>query len=104
MKRFNGNCDKVPSIKAAKLDITAKLMSLGLEPVDVPTDGNCFLHAASFALLQRNDWNINVVPTVVKTRANVTRFLTTAHMHVIWDGRTLDEVRGEMTDPVMVGK
>ena len=83
MIKFNGNCDNVPSTKAAKLDITAKLMSLGLEPVDVPADGNCFLHAARFALLQRNNWNINVVPTVTKMRENVTMFLTTAHMHVI---------------------
>ena len=30
--------------------------------------------------------------------------LTTAHIHVIWDGRTLDEVRGEMTDPVALGR
>ena len=69
----------------------------------ITEDGNCFLHAARFALLQRNDWNITVVPMVVQIREDVTRFLTNAHMHVIWDGRTLDGVRGDMIDPVTVG-
>ena len=30
--------------------------------------------------------------------------LITVHMRVIWEGRTLDEVRGEMTDLVTVGR
>ena len=53
--------------------------------MDVPADGNCFLYAARFALIQENDWNITVVPTVVKMREHVTRFLASASMHVIWD-------------------
>ena len=55
-KKFNSNCDAVPITKTAKIDITTKLQILGLEPVDVPADGNCFLHAARFALIQQNDW------------------------------------------------
>ena len=32
-----------------------RLFSLGLAPVDVPADENCFLHAARFALVQLKD-------------------------------------------------
>ena len=34
MINFDGNCGKIPSLKAARLDIGAKLLSLGLESVD----------------------------------------------------------------------
>ena len=44
--KVNETCDNVPTIKAARLDIGAKLVSLILKSVDVPADGNCFLHAA----------------------------------------------------------
>ena len=35
---FNGDCDKAPTLKAARLDIGAKLLPLGLESVDVPAE------------------------------------------------------------------
>ena len=98
MTKFNADCDAVPSAKAARLDILAKLLSLGLEPVDVPADGSCFLHAARFALLQLKNSNITLVSTITAIRSEVAKFLTTARLNVIVDGRTLDEVLGEMAD------
>ena len=76
MIEFNGNCNAEPTTKEARFDIIAKLLSLGLEPVDVPADGNCFLHATCFSLLQLKDWNITLAPTVVMIRAEVVRFPT----------------------------
>ena len=52
---FNGDCDYTPTLKAARFDIGAKLLSLGLESVDVPADGNCFYSAVRFVLLQLNN-------------------------------------------------
>ena len=50
MIEFNGDCEKAPTLEAARFDIGAKLLSLGLVAVDVPADGNRFLHAARFSL------------------------------------------------------
>ena len=104
MIEFIGDCDKTPAIKAAPLDIGAKLLSLGLEPVDVPADGNCFLHAARFAFLQLKRWNITLVPTVATIRSEVVKFLTTARLNVIMDGRTLDEVLSDNGRPAVIGQ
>ena len=100
MTNFNEDGAKNIITKTAKSNITAKLSLVGMKPVDVPADGNCFLHAARFALLQLKKWNINVAATVLSIRSEVVRFLTiNAQLHVIWDGRTLREVRGDMEDP-----
>ena len=64
MKEFNEDCNKVPTLKAARLEIGNKLLSLRLESVDVPAESNCFLLAARFALLQLKNLNITLVPTV----------------------------------------
>ena len=37
-------------------------------------------------------------------RAEVVRFLTNARLHVIMDGRTLDEVRERLSIPVTMGR
>ena len=50
------------------------------------------------------DWNLPLVPTVAMIRADVVRFLTNARLYVIMDGRTLDEVRGGMSDPATLGR
>ena len=44
------------------------------------------------------------MPTVASIRSEVVRFLTNARMNVIMDGHTLDEVRGEMEDPLSMGR
>ena len=95
MAEFNEDCANTPISKAARL----KILSMGLESVDVLADGNCFLHAARFALLQLNNKNITMVTTVATIRSEVVRFLINARMNVIMDGRTLDDMRGEMEDP-----
>ena len=86
------------------LDSLAKLLSLGLEPVDVPADGNCFLHAARFAQLQLKNWNITLVPTVATIQSEVVEYLPTARLNVNMDGRTLDEVRDEMAGLPSLGR
>ena len=95
---------KVPITKDARLGITAKLLPLGLEIVDVLADGNCFLHAAGFALLQLKNGNFALMPTVATIRAEEVRFLTNARLNVIMDERTLDEACGGMEDPVTLGQ
>ena len=77
---------------------------MGLEPVDVPADGNYFLYAARFALLPHKDWNPTLVPSSATIRADVVRFLTNSRMNILMDGRTLDEVRREMADPSATGR
>ena len=72
--------------------------------MDVPADGNCFLDAARFALLQLKNGNITLVPTVATIPSEMVRFLTKARMNVIMDGRTLDEVGREMEDPPSLGR
>ena len=104
MKFFNEDCDKRPTVKAAEFDISVKLLVLALEAVHVPADGNCFLYAARFVLLQLKDWNPTLVPTSVTIRVDVVRFLTNTKMNVLMDGRTLDEVRGKMADPPTMGR
>ena len=104
MTNFNNTRDAVPITKEDKITIRTKLQVLGLEPVDVPADGNRFLYAARFALMELNDWNITVVPTVAKIRENITSFLALARTRVIWDDRTLDAVRAGMSDQVTVGR
>ena len=94
--KFNDTCDKVPTTKDARLDISSKILLLGLETVDVTADGSCFLHAARFAFLQIKNWNLILVPTVATIRSEVVRFITNARLNVIMDGRTLDEVRSGM--------
>ena len=66
---------------------------LDLESVDVPADGNCFLHAARLTLLQLKVWNLSLVPTVATIRSEMIRFL---RLNVIADGNSLDEVRSGM--------
>ena len=104
MVKFNKSCGKVPNTKDARLDITAKLLSLGLDTVDILADGNCFLHAVRFALLQLKNWNLKLVPTVATIRSDVVGFLTNARLNVIMDGRRLDEVRGGMKDAEALGR
>ena len=96
--KFNETCDEVPTIKAARRDIGTKLLSLGLESVDVPADGNCFLHAARSVLL------LHVGASVATIRSEVARFLTNARLNVIMDGRTLEEVRSGIEDPPSLGR
>ena len=98
MTKFNNDCKKSDSTTASRQDIAGKLLSLGLEPVDVPADGNCFLYAAQFTLLQLHEWNINVIPNASQIRVDVTRYLSNAKDQKIYDGRTLDTVREEMRD------
>ena len=58
---------------ATRLQTRARIASmdlaLGLEVVEVAGDGNCFLHAARFALLQLHGWNYDLVPTQEVMRA-----------------------------------
>ena len=98
MEKFNETCDKVRTAKDAGLGISAKLLSLGRKPGDVPADGNCFLHAARFALPQLKNLNLTLLPTVAAIRSALVRFLSNARMNAIMDGHTLDEMRGGMED------
>ena len=41
---------------------------------------------------------------IVTIRADVARFLTNVRLNVIMDGRTLNEVRGGMEDPMTSGR
>ena len=75
-----------------------------LEPVDVPVNGKNFLHTARFALLHLRNWNLFLVPTVVAIRTEVVGLPTNAKKNVIVDGRTLNEVRADIVDPVPVGR
>ena len=45
----------------ARARIASIALVLGLEVVEVPGNGNCFLHAARFALLQHHDWKYDLV-------------------------------------------
>ena len=62
--------------------------------MDVPADGIGFL----------KNCTITLVPTVATIRSEVVKFLTTARLNVIMDGRTLDEVHGEMVDLPSLGR
>ena len=47
----------------ARARIESMALALGREVVEVPGDGNYFLHAARFTLLQLHGWNYDLVPT-----------------------------------------
>ena len=100
MVKFNGNCDKDPIIKQSLFDIRAKLLSMGLEPVVVPADGNRLLHINGFALLQLRNKKLLLVATVAAIRTGVVGFLTNARMKVIADRSTLGEFRIDVVDPM----
>ena len=55
--------------------IASMAQTLGLEVVVVPGDGNYFLHAARFALLQLHGWNYDQVLTHEAMRAQVCLFM-----------------------------
>ena len=61
------------SLKAAKLDVGAKLLSLGCKSVDVPADENFFLIMTRFALLRLKNSKLTLVPMVAKIRLEVFR-------------------------------
>ena len=98
LTKFKDTSENDPIIKAARLDVGVKLLSLGLKSVDVPADGNSFLHAARFALLQLKYWNITLAPRVATIPSEVVSYLINARLDVIADGSKLDEVRRGMED------
>ena len=79
--------------------IAVMALALGLEVVEVPGDGNCFLHAAKFALLQLHGWNYNLVPTQEAMRAEVRSFLREKREMLDMNGMSLDDVRLAWRDP-----
>ena len=71
----------------------------GLEVVEVPGDGNCFLIAARFALLQLHGWNYDLAPSQESMRAEVCMFMRGKSLML--DTRTvvLEELRVVEQDP-----
>ena len=82
----------------ARERIASMALALGLQVVEVPGDGNCFLHAARFALLQLHGWNNDLVPTHQAMRAQVCSFLRENRAMLDINGVTLDELREAYVD------
>ena len=61
--------------------------------VEVPGDGNSFLHAASFALLQLHGWNYDLIPTHEIMRAEVCMCIRGKSLMLDSSGVGLDEIR-----------
>ena len=72
-------------------------LELELEVVEVLGDGNCFLHAARFAILQLSSWNYHLVPTQEAVRVEVCSFLRGSEMLDV-NGMSLDDVRLALCD------
>ena len=77
----------------ARACIADMASAVGLQVVEVPGDGNCFLHAARFALLQIHGWNYDLVPTHQAMRAQVCVFLRENREMQDVNGVSLDELR-----------
>ena len=82
----------------ARARIADMARTLELQVVEVPGNGNCFLHAARYALLQIHGWNYDLVQSHLEMRAQVGAFLreNTEMVDVNWV--TLDELREAYID------
>ena len=82
----------------ARARIASMALALGLEVVEIPGNGNCFLHAARFALLQLHGWNYDLV----SMRAEVFSFLRVKREMLDINGVSLDDIRMAWQDPRLI--
>ena len=85
--------------KQARARIANIALALGLGMVEIPSDGNCFLHAARFALLQLHGWNYDLVPTHEVMSARVCAFMKDKREMLDGNGMRLDDIRLAYRDP-----
>ena len=86
----------------AKARIAGMALALGLEVVEVPGDGNCFLHAARFEILQLHGWNYDLVPTHEVMRAQVCSIMKERREMPDMNGMRLDDIRLAYGDPRLI--
>ena len=78
------------------------VLALGLKVVEVPGDGNFFLYAARFALLQLHGWNYDLIPTQEAMRAKVCSFLREKRAMLDVNGMSLDVLRLAWQDSIPI--